>query len=177
MSIDVKGVAFVSYYVTDIERARTFYEEVLGLKVALEYQGAPGKWWIEYDVGGATFAIRNFGELDSKVLLALEVANIDAALVAVQSAQATITEKLEEFPRCRSFTFKDPDGNEIIIHQLKSSDEVPKFVSKTARKVTPYLHQSTGRAIGHHQAAPDGRTHLFSPTGLFVATEELPNER
>jgi predicted enzyme related to lactoylglutathione lyase len=177
MSIEVNGVVFVSYYVADIERARRFYEEILGLKMALEYEGAPGKWWIEYDVGVTTFAVRNFGEIDSKIVPALEVADIEAAFAAVEAAKATITEKLEEFPRCRSFTIKDPDGNEIMIHQLRSSDEVPKFDSKAAKKITPYLHQPTGRTVGHHQAAADGQTHLFSPTGFFVATKESPNER
>ena len=60
MSIQVKEIAFVYNQVTDIVRARRFYEEFLGLIVGVEYEGAPGKWWIEYDVGGVTFGITNF---------------------------------------------------------------------------------------------------------------------
>jgi predicted enzyme related to lactoylglutathione lyase len=167
MSIEVKGVAFVCYQVSDVERARRFYEDVLGLKVALEYEGAPGKWWIEYDVGGATFAIRNFGELDGKVVRALEVSDINAAFAALEAEKVTMTETLKEFPRCRSFMLKDPDGNEIMIHQLKSADEVPKFDPAVAKKVTPYLHELTGRTVGHHHVAADRRTYLFSPTGFY----------
>ena len=171
MTVELRGIAFVCYYVTDIERARRFYEDVLGLKVGMEYEGAPGKWWIEYEVGGVTLAIKNFDSPAGKVVPALEVADIKAALKALQAGNATVTQKLEEFPRCRSFTCTDPDGNEIILHQLKSADEVPKFGSAIAKKVEPYLHQSTGRTVGHRQHAPNGKTHLFSPSGLYVATE------
>ena len=59
MSIQVKEIAFIYHCVTDVARARRFYEQFLGLKVGLEYQGAPGKWWIEYDIAGVAFAITN----------------------------------------------------------------------------------------------------------------------
>jgi len=58
-----------------------------------------------------------------------------------------------------------------MIHQLKSEDEVPTFDPAMAQKITPYLHEPTGRTAGYRQRAPDGRTHLFSPTGFYVATE------
>jgi predicted enzyme related to lactoylglutathione lyase len=175
MSIQVKEIAFIYHPVTDIVRAREFYEKVLGLKVGLEYEGAPGKWWIEYDVGGVAFAIRNSESSDRKcgTTLALEVVDIDAALAAVRAAGVPVTEELTEFPRCRSFAIKDPDRNEIILHQLKPVEEIPKFDSDLAEKVTPYLHKPSGRAVGYHQAAADGGTHLFSPSGFFVATEKL----
>ncbi|HEV3147710.1 MAG TPA: VOC family protein [Chthoniobacterales bacterium] len=173
MSIQVKEIAFVYYQVTDIARAREFYEHLLGLTVGVEYEGAPGKWWIEYDVGGVAFAIKNFDPSGGKggAVLALEVADIDAAFTALRAAAVSITEELTEFPRCRSFTVKDPDGNEIILHKLKPIDQIPKFDSGLAKKVTPYLHEPTGRTVGCHQLAANGRTHLFSPTGFFVATE------
>ena len=44
----VMKIGFVGIPVTDIERARGFYEGVLGLKVSEEMMG--GKW-IEYGVG------------------------------------------------------------------------------------------------------------------------------
>ena len=61
MSVRITRIAFVYHRVTDIVRARDFYERVLGLRVALEYEGAPGKWWIEYDVDEVAFAITNVG--------------------------------------------------------------------------------------------------------------------
>jgi len=52
----IKGIGFVAIPVTDVKRARSFYEEVLGLKVSDEMMG--GKW-IEYSVGDETLAIAN----------------------------------------------------------------------------------------------------------------------
>jgi len=174
MSIQVKEIAFIYHQVTDIARARRFYEQLLGLKVGLEYEGKPGKWWIEYDVAGVAFAIKNFELPGGKggAALALEVADIDAAFATVRCAGVPITEELTEFPRCRSFAVKDPDGNEIVLHQLKPADRIPKLDLALAQEVEPYLHEHTGRTVGYQQPDDDGRTHLFAPNGFFVATEK-----
>jgi len=42
VSIQVKEIAFIYYQVTDIAGARRFCEELLGLTVGVEYEGAPG---------------------------------------------------------------------------------------------------------------------------------------
>jgi hypothetical protein len=54
MAIQVTRLAFVCHFVSDIGRAREFYERTLALRPAVAYEGAPGKWWIEYDVAGET---------------------------------------------------------------------------------------------------------------------------
>ena len=59
MSIKVKELAFVFYPVTDIARARKFYEGFLGLKTGLQVEFGPGQWWIEYDIAGQALAISN----------------------------------------------------------------------------------------------------------------------
>lgn len=52
-------VAFTMYAVTDLPRARKFYEETLGLKVGPVY-GDDDKAWVEYDLpGGGCLAISN----------------------------------------------------------------------------------------------------------------------
>ena len=46
-----KKVAFTYYPVTDVVRARKFYEETLGLKSgSVGNQG--DNWWVEYDLPG-----------------------------------------------------------------------------------------------------------------------------
>jgi len=173
MSMQVKEIAFIYHCVTDVARARRFYEQFLGLKVGLEYEGAPDKWWIEYDIAGVAFAITNVSPRRKKgATLAFEVVDIDSALAAVRAADIPVTEELTEFPRCRSFEVTDPDGNEIMFHELKPAKQVPKFDPATAQKVSPYVHEPTGRTVGHHQLTGDGETHLFSLTGFFVATEK-----
>ena len=63
--IRITEVAFVAYPISDIPRARNFYENVLGLSPGAmddEIEGMPGKQWIEYEVGNVTLAISNAWE-------------------------------------------------------------------------------------------------------------------
>ena len=77
----IKNIAFVGIPVTDMKRAREFYEDVLGLNVSDEMMG--GKW-IEYTVGDNTLAIANVGEQWKPSAqgtgAALEVENFDEAI-------------------------------------------------------------------------------------------------
>jgi predicted enzyme related to lactoylglutathione lyase len=126
VSIQIKEIAFVFHPITDLARARKFYEELLGLKVSLEIEFAPGSWWIEYDIGGAALAVCNLcmdpsGVITPSSSVTLEVADLDAALVAVKAANIPISQELVEFPPCRMFSAKDPDGNEIRFHQRNAA--------------------------------------------------------
>lgn len=49
----ITSIAFTVYPVSNRERARAFYEHVLSLHVSCHYQNV----WVEYEVGGSTFAI------------------------------------------------------------------------------------------------------------------------
>ena len=122
MSIKVKEVAFVFHPVTDIARARKFYEEFLGLKVGVQVEIAPGQWWIEFDIAGQALAISNAIPAAPASNLFLEVVDLDAARAAAGGAGVPIALDVTEFPPCRMFKVKDPDGNEIGLHQRKSDD-------------------------------------------------------
>src|ERR1051325_9053942 len=54
--IRYKEIAFVAYPVTDMARARKFYEGVLGLKPNAPVGSDPPRW-IEYDIGPGTLGI------------------------------------------------------------------------------------------------------------------------
>lgn len=121
MSITVKELAFVFHPITDVARARKFYEGLLGLKIGLQMEFAPGQWWIEYDIGGQALAVCNaIPAVKPQSALAVEVASLDQALATVKAAGVTITQEVAEFPPCRMFQIKDPDGNEITLHQRKA---------------------------------------------------------
>ena len=49
------SIAYFVYPVTDLARARKFYEETLGLKLEMNFQDM----WMEYDLAGQAFAITN----------------------------------------------------------------------------------------------------------------------
>ena len=134
MRLRITRIAFLYHNVSDISRARNFYEGVLGMKVGSEYEGAPGKWWIEYDVDGVTFAITNIGSRKGEggALPTFEVADIEAAAATLRTARAKFIEPVTEYPRCRSFTVADPDGNQIGFHQLKPQQGHPKIFSASS---------------------------------------------
>src|ERR1700722_4785761 len=100
MSIQIKEVAFIYHPVTDVARARGFYEKLLGLKTGMEIEFAPGVWWIEYDVAGGALAISNAMPAAGGVGgdgLALEVEDLDAALAEVRAAGIPLTIEPQEF--------------------------------------------------------------------------------
>ena len=120
------GIAFALYRVTDVVRARRFYGETLGLKTCLDMEFAPGKWWIEYDIGGpSALAISNFDSPGANATpspgIAIEITNYADALAAVKAVGIAITFGPNEFPVCHSFGFKDPDGNDLYLHQRKAT--------------------------------------------------------
>jgi len=121
MSIRTKEIAFVAYAVTDIKRARGFYEGWLGLEPGMQVEFAPEKWWIEYDISGVALAISNASPdtWPRSSSVALEVADLDEALADAKASGIAVTNAIMEFPPCRLFTVKDPDANEITLHQKK----------------------------------------------------------
>lgn len=47
----------------------------------------------------------------------------------------------------------------------------PSFSSGEAQLVSPWRHDPTGRTVARHQPEAGGKnTHLFSATGVFIAT-------
>ena len=120
----IKKIAFIGIPVTDIPRARKFYEEVLGLAVADEMMG--GKW-IEYAMGDNTLAIANVGEQwtpsDQGTAAALEVKDFDEAIKHLKDQKVRFAAEPFETPCCHMAVVQDPDGNKLIIHKLKPENE------------------------------------------------------
>jgi predicted enzyme related to lactoylglutathione lyase len=119
----LKKVAFTMYPVSDVARARRFYEEALGLKVGLN--GNQGdKWWIEYDLpGGGCLALANFtGKADagSGGTIAFEVEDLDALISDLTAKGAQFAGAIVQGPRCRMITCLDSEGNAIILHELNA---------------------------------------------------------
>ena len=119
MSIQVKEIAFVFHAITDVARARNFYQELLGLKVGLQVEFHPGQWWIEFDIAGQALAISNAMPGAKAESLTLEVANLDEAMATLRTAGVDVGDVMD-FPPCRMCRVKDPDGNEIGLHQRKA---------------------------------------------------------
>ena len=113
----ISNIAFVGIPVTDVRRARKFYEEVLGLAVSEEMMG--GKW-IEYTVGDHTLAIAKVGEewkpSDQGTGAALEVENFDEAIKQLRNQGVPFAAEPFETPCCHMAVVQDPDGNKLEIY-------------------------------------------------------------
>jgi len=120
----INAIGFVAIPVTDIPRARNFYEEVLGLKVSDEMMGGN---WIEYAVGEDTLAIANVSDTwrpsDQGTGAALEVEDFDDAIKRLKDRYVRFAAEPFETPCCHMVVVQDPDGNKLIIHKLKPENE------------------------------------------------------
>jgi predicted enzyme related to lactoylglutathione lyase len=118
----IKKIAFVGVPVTDMQRAREFYEDVLGLQPDPEMTG---EHWTEYSIGEGTLAIGCVGEQwkpsNEGTSAALEVENLEEAIAELERRKIAY-DKVDS-PVCRMAIIEDPDGNKLIIHKLKSEDE------------------------------------------------------
>lgn len=123
--IQVKEIAFTGYPVTDIPRARGFYEQVLNLKPSTQFEHE-GRHWIEYDIGPGTLAISNMAGEKWKPSsdgpsVALEVGDFDAAITALRAARVKFVIEPMDTGVCQMAIVHDPDGNSLVIHQRRSS--------------------------------------------------------
>ena len=121
--MQLRKVAFTMYPVTDVPRARDFYENKLGLKIG-SHGNRGDQWWIEYDLpGGGCFALTNFtGEKPSASAggtIAFEVEDLDALIADLRSKNVEFKSDIIHSPVCRMAVCLDSEGNSILLHQLK----------------------------------------------------------
>jgi predicted enzyme related to lactoylglutathione lyase len=120
----IMDVAFFAYAVSDIKKARSFYEGVLGLKPNSDFDGTKSSNWVEYDIGPVTIGIGcapgMWDPSPKGASAALEVDDFESALAAVKSANIPIVMGPHEFPSCRMIVIADPDGNRIALHKRKN---------------------------------------------------------
>lgn len=115
-------IAFTVYPVTDLERARRFYEGALGLVVSHRF-GDEVNGMIEYDIGPGTLAIGagapQFKPSAGGGCAAIEFDDFDAAINSLRRSGATFLAEPHETPVCHIAVVSDPDGNTLIIHKRK----------------------------------------------------------
>ncbi len=113
-------VAFTGYPVTDIARARAFYEDVLKLELSRVFESPNGSW-IEYELGESTFAIGNVSKewkpSRNGPAIAFEVEDFEAAVENLRSNSVNFVSEPFDSPACRMAIISDPDGNTIIVHK------------------------------------------------------------
>jgi predicted enzyme related to lactoylglutathione lyase len=117
----VLEIAFSCYPVTDMPRARKFYEGVLGLTATMDHE-MEGGHWVEYDIGAGTLAIGVAPGMEPSrdgCSVALEVDDFEKAVAELKAAEVEFNFGPIETPVCHMAFVRDPDGNSVGIHKRK----------------------------------------------------------
>lgn len=123
--IRISAIAYTGYPVTDMPRARAFYEGLLGLKTSTVFEHE-GKHWVEYDIGPGTLGISNMSGDKWKPSpdgpsMALEVEDFAAAVEMLRGGGVKFFIEPMDTGVCEMAIVADPDGNSLIIHRRKST--------------------------------------------------------
>ena len=114
----ITELGFTGTPVTDMKRARAFYEGMLGLKPTME---SAGGMWVEYEVGPSTLGIGCYGEAwkpsPDGTCVAFEVDNLDAEVSRLKSKGVPVRMDIMDTPVCRFAILSDPDGNKVMLHK------------------------------------------------------------
>jgi predicted enzyme related to lactoylglutathione lyase len=117
----ITEIAFTGTPVTDMKRARAFYEGVLGFKATME---SAGGMWVEYDVDFGTIGLGCYGESwkpsPDGTCVAFEVDDLDAEVSRLKTKGVAIHLEVTDTPVCRFAMICDPDGNKIMLHKRKA---------------------------------------------------------
>jgi len=111
----IKKVAFIAHRVQDMERAKRFYGELLGLEKTSEYQGK----WCEFDTPeGKSIALDTFSPEGTPPYLALETDDIEAEVARLRQAGVEIVMDVQDNKVCKMAIVKDSEGNGLMLHQI-----------------------------------------------------------
>jgi predicted enzyme related to lactoylglutathione lyase len=112
----IERIAFTVYPVTDMKRARRFYEEELGLQLSTK----PHDVWVEYDPPGGCFALSTTMKPSDAGggVIAFEVENVDALTEKLRARGTPVKMEPIQTPVCRMALVTDPEGNRVLLHQL-----------------------------------------------------------
>ena len=117
--IGVERVDYIRVPVQDIEQAKHFYGEVLGLA---ENPNSPADDWIEYEAGNVTLAVMTphthdyeFSALPPSTI-ALRVPDVATAKATLEAAGVQVNDMWDS-GLCNGAGVSDPSGNRILLHR------------------------------------------------------------
>ncbi len=116
---DVTGPDFITLHVRDLDTSRRFYAEVIGLKASPEVRPNAAA----FATKPAGFAIRQaqvnldaVPQLGHGVIVWLRTDDAVALHARLTERGVPIVQELADSPFGKTFTFRDPDGYHITVH-------------------------------------------------------------
>lgn len=120
----VTGMDAVYYMTQDFKRARSFYENILGLKPGPEISGGGGGSFVEYELhDGTTFGLGHMPGMpwhESGGVM-FSVGDVKAALDRVKAAGVPIDFDYMEREVCDMAWARDTEGNTFCLHRRKTT--------------------------------------------------------
>ena len=121
MTVSINSFEIVSVPVSDQERSRDFYRDVLGFELLREEPMGPGQKWIQLSPKGCATTIALVTWFDSMRPgglqgVMLNVTDIDRDRAELTARGLKLTE-IQQQPWGRFSMFSDPDGNGWILRQ------------------------------------------------------------
>jgi predicted enzyme related to lactoylglutathione lyase len=116
--IDVQRVDFVALPTTDMERAREFYRDTLGLPC----NDVVFPRYMEVDTENLSIGFyeplaRGQEFVPSSAPIALRVDDVEAARKQLEAAGVTFHADTLDTSVCHMAFFSDPDGNALVLHR------------------------------------------------------------
>ena len=119
MSVGVERVDYIRVPVKDIDEAKHFYGELLGLPLS---PNSPADDWVEYEAGNVTLAVMTpesheyeFSPLPPGTI-ALRVRDVAEAKANLEAAGLHVNDMWDS-GKCRGAGVEDPSGNPILLHR------------------------------------------------------------
>ena len=115
--MNVERTDFVSVFTQDIQRAKAFYGGTLGLEIESEAESD-----LEFRCGQVTLDVFDPSSIGqpfavSPAGVALRVGDVDAARAELEAKGVVFDGETIETGVCRMASFKDPDGNALLLHR------------------------------------------------------------
>jgi catechol 2,3-dioxygenase-like lactoylglutathione lyase family enzyme len=111
------ALPFFAYPVRDMDRARKFYEGILGLQVTANWEDK----FVEYDIGNGTLALSTVLEGCTPGarggVAALETDDFDGVVAHLRECHVEFIFGPHDTGVCHFARFLDPDGNHLGLHR------------------------------------------------------------
>jgi catechol 2,3-dioxygenase-like lactoylglutathione lyase family enzyme len=121
----INRLMMLAVAVSDMPKAKEFYGDKLGLKIAADYRQNDNRWWVSLTLpeGGVTITLTTFRENAKPDLITLWFATSDLASAhkELKGKGVKVSDIGDDLHGPGSgvkwFNFKDPDGNLIHLEQ------------------------------------------------------------
>jgi catechol 2,3-dioxygenase-like lactoylglutathione lyase family enzyme len=121
----ITGVQVLSLPVSDQDRARQFYVDVLGMDLLRDAEMQPGLRWVQVAPRGSETTITLVTWFDTMPAgshrgLVLESDDLEADVERLRELGVAIPDGIQEQPWGRFVTLADPDGNGLVLQATRA---------------------------------------------------------